>query len=242
MNDTSQMGITIAGVAVVSAIAAVVFNKLNPETRKESYARQFAEEAPRSRSRQFGEEKGEDNYYDSDEGVEPRIKNRLQPGVSRTSFGSDFDDVQEQSIPDYVEAEPNASRQSFEDDFQSPSESLSGFSQGSSSGLAPGLAPGSSSGFASGLARSSSGSSSGFAPRSSSGLSSGLSTGLAPGSSTGLAPGLAPGSSSGLSTGLAPGSSTGSSTGLAPGPSMIGGTRHTRCKHCHSRLKYTRRK
>jgi hypothetical protein len=35
MNDTSQMGITIAGVAVVSAIAAVVFNKLNPETRKE---------------------------------------------------------------------------------------------------------------------------------------------------------------------------------------------------------------
>ena len=234
MNDTSQMGITIAGVAVVSAIAAVVFNKLNPETRKESYARQFAEEAPRSRSRQFGEEKGEDNYYDSDEGVEPRIKNRLQPGVSRTSFGSDFDDVQEQSIPDYVEAEPNASRQSFEDDFQSPSESLSGFSQGSSTG--------SSSGFASGLARSSTGSSSGFAPRSSSGSSSGLSTGLAPGSSSGLAtgssPGLAPGSSTGSSSGLAPGSST----GLAPGPSMIGGTRHTRCKHCHSRLKYTRRK
>ena len=162
MNDTSQMGITIAGVAVVSAIAAVVFNKLNPETRKESYARQFAEEAPRSRSRQFGEEKGEDNYYDSDEGVEPRIKNRLQPGAS---FGSDFDDVQEQSLPDYVEAEPNASRQSFEDDFQSPSESLSGFSQGSSTG--------SSSGFASGLARSSTGSSSGFAPRSSSGSSSG---------------------------------------------------------------------
>jgi len=30
MNDTSQMGITIAGVAVVSAIAAVIFNKLNP--------------------------------------------------------------------------------------------------------------------------------------------------------------------------------------------------------------------
>ena len=238
MNDTSQMGITIAGVAVVSAIAAVVFNKLNPETRKESYARQFAEEAPRSRSRQFGEEKGEDNYYDSDEGVEPRIKNRLQPGVSRTSFGSDFDDLQEQSLPDYVEAEPNASRQSFEDDFQSPSESLSGFSQGSSSG------------FASGLARSSTGSSSGFAPRSSSGSSSGLATGSSSGLATGSSSGLATGSSSGLATGLAPGSSTGlapglapgSSTGLAPGPSMIGGTRHTRCKHCHSRLKYTRRK
>jgi hypothetical protein len=121
MNDTSQMGITIAGVAVVSAIAAVVFNKLNPETRKESYARQFAEEAPRSRSRQFGEEKGEDNYtgYDSDEGVEPPIKNRLQPSASRPSFEPDFDDLQEpQSIPDYVESEPNASRQSFEDDFQ----------------------------------------------------------------------------------------------------------------------------
>ena len=238
MNDTSQMGITIAGVAVVSAIAAVVFNKLNPETRKESYARQFAEEAPRSRSRQFGEEKGEDNYYDSDEGVEPRIKNRLQPGVSRTSFGSDFDDLQEQSIPDYVEAEPNASRQSFEDDFQSPSESLSGFSQGSSTGSSSGFASGlarSSSGFA---PRSSSGSSSGFAPGSSSGLATGLATGSSSGSSSGLPTGLAPGSSTGLAPGLAPGSST----GLAPGPSMIGGTRHTRCKHCHSRLKYTRRK
>ena len=188
MNEQSQIGITIAGVAVVSAIAAVAFNKLNVEPRL-------------SRSNQY-EEKADDNY-EGDEGVDPpdrpwSLKNagnwdRLpskfdessyipaapsappRPSFDSTppytpvapsapprpSFGNDFEELEPER------PEPSAPpRPSFPNDFQSPSESSVRDESQSSQSVPP----------------------------------------------------------------------------VPPGQgAMMGGARHTRCKHCHSRLKYTRK-
>ena len=76
MNEPSQMGITIAGIAVVSAIAAVVFNKLNEEPRLSSGS---------SYARRFAEEKADDTYpgYESDEYVDPARRERARENESR---------------------------------------------------------------------------------------------------------------------------------------------------------------
>jgi len=198
MNDTSQMGITIAGVAVVSAIAAVIFNKLNPEPRLSRYS--------------------QDNYYESEEDLPRRQSfDALPPRtpfapsapsrpsfdtLPRTPFAPSAPSRQSfDTLPPRTPVAPSApSRPSFEDDFQtSPNDE---FDEPSRS----------------------------FEEQPSFeeefDIDSVDSSPSAP--SVQSAPSV-------------PSASSVQSAQSSPG-AMVGGMRHTRCKHCHSRLRYTRRK
>jgi hypothetical protein len=177
MNDTSQMGITIAGVAVVSAIAAVVFNKLNPEPRLSRYS--------------------PDNYYESEEDLPRRQSfDALPPRTPFAPSRQSFD-----TLPPRTQVAPSApSRPSFEDDFQtSPNDDFDEPSRSFEE------QPSFEEEFDIDSVDSS------------------------------------PSAPSVQSAPSAPSASSVQSAQSSPG-AMVGGMRHTRCKHCHSRLRYTRRK
>ena len=220
MNEPSQMGITIAGIAVVSAIAAVVFNKLNEEPRLSSGS---------SYARRFAEEKADDTYpgYESDEYVDPARRERARENESRRPKRDD----------DFGEPRAAPSAPLRESSFDSSSVPPRDFSFDSSdSSFAPASAPASASSSA--------------PPRDSS---------FAPPRDSSFAPSSA--SSNQLndyeefdrpSDDFQSATDEPRSSSMVQRPSlgqpvqssqgMLGGRGHTRCKHCHSRLRYTRRK
>ena len=207
MNDTSQMGITIAGVAVVSAIAAVAFNKLNEEPR-----------LSRGSSRQYTEE----TYpgYESDEGVEPPSKLREWARENESRRPKRDDDFGE-----YREA-PNAlsSVPVRESSFASsvPSFASSGVPRDSSFGSS---------------ASSQLKDYEEYDDRPSDDFQS-ITDDLDERRSSSMVQRPSLGQSSLGQSSLGPSASQ----PVQSSQGMLGGRGHTRCKHCHSRLRYTRRK
>ena len=165
MNNQTQIGITIAGVAVVSAVAAVVLNKLLPDKPqvRDSYARSYPEE------------KAEDTYpgYDSDE--DP---NHRDQSWSRAEHPKTYEPIKPRTL-----VEPSAPpRPSFNDNWAYEA-SMAPKSDSVDWDSAPAPLP------------------------------------IVPPTQPLAQPSQQP-----------------------PSQGMMGGMRQTRCKHCHSRIKYTRRR
>jgi hypothetical protein len=222
MNDTSQMGITIAGVAVVSAIAAVAFNKLNEEPR-----------LSRGSSRQYTEE----TYpgYESDEGVEPPSKLREWARENESRRPKRDDDFGEYREAPSTSSFASSSVPVRESSFASSSVPRdSSFDSGASTGVPRDSSFGSS-------ASSQLKDYEEYDDRPSDDFQS-ITDDLDERRSSSMVQRPSLGQSS-----LGPSSSQSSLGPSASQPvqssqGMLGGRGHTRCKHCHSRLRYTRRK
>ena len=205
MNDQSQIGITIAGVAVVSALAAVVFNRLNTEPRFSRSSSEYLDGY-------------DEKYRDSDP---LRSSSGVNPLDAVDVPWSDFNRQKRQEIQ---------SDDEFHDAMGSNSSSqrsskLLGSPERPSQISSLGASTGSSSGFSQDLSQD-------LSERPSQNDSLFESFDEQPSSTTpeGPPPPLPE---------TPPGQQ-----GQAPGqqPGMSGGARLTRCKHCHSRIKYTRRR
>ena len=198
MNNQTQIGITIAGVAVVSAVAAVVFNKILPDKPqvRDSYQRSYPEE------------KAEDNYtgYDSEEGgwKQSNFVERPKMPYSSAPISNEWDKPFPRQNDRF---ETSAPRQN--DRFESSALRQNGR-------VEPSAPPRPS--FDDGWANSES--------------KDHLDNFADPDPSFSQAPKPLPITQPEANM----------QEPKAPGQGMMGGMRQTRCKHCHSTLRYTRRR
>jgi hypothetical protein len=196
MNDPSQIGITIAGVAVVSALAAVVFNRLNTEPR-------------------FSRSSSISNDYNEYNDGTPHPLDAVDVPWSDHNRAKREAPVESEKTSDsnYFDAMGSNSSSQRSPERQSEISSL-GMSQGSSVGSSVGSSFGSSQSSSERPSQNEPAFDESFDQQPSSTTPEGPPPPLPE-----TPPGQQPGQQG-----------------------MSGGARVTRCKHCHSRIKYTRRR